>query len=449
MPSWDSLWTNVHLATMTEERGPYGAILEGALAIADRRIAWVGAEADLPHRDSRALIDGRGGWLTPGLIDCHTHLVFAGDRSGEFEQRLQGVSYEAIARAGGGIASTVAATRAASAGGAGRERRAPAGRVARERRDHRRDQVGLRARPRDRGQDARGRAPARARGPGSRCARASSAPTPCRASARPTGRAIWTWSASGCCRRSRPRAWPMRSTPSAKASPSARPRSRASSRRRGATACRSSCTPISSRIWAARRSRPASARSRPIIWNIPARRACGRWPRPAPWRSCCRAPSIPCARPGGRRSRLLRRHGVPIALATDCNPGSSPVVSLLAVLNMACTLFGLTPAGGARGRDPQCGASAWACRPRPAGRRPARRPCALADSATGRAQLLVRMDPAGRRTQGWLSNISRNLSLNLPCTVQELPQNCGLANRREDRETATPTLRGRWTEEVP
>ena len=94
---------------------PTARFLEGALAVLDGRIAWVGAEADLPHRDSRALIDGRGGWLTPGLIDCHTHLVFAGDRSGEFEQRLQGVSYEAIARAGGGIASTVAATRAASA----------------------------------------------------------------------------------------------------------------------------------------------------------------------------------------------------------------------------------------------------------------------------------------------------------------------------------------------
>ena len=77
MPSWDSLWTNVHLATMTEERGPYGAIPQGALAVLDGRIAWVGAETDLPHRDARALIDGRGGWLTPGLIDCHTHLVFA------------------------------------------------------------------------------------------------------------------------------------------------------------------------------------------------------------------------------------------------------------------------------------------------------------------------------------------------------------------------------------
>ncbi|MGH6903387.1 MAG: imidazolonepropionase, partial [Geminicoccaceae bacterium] len=114
MPTWDSLFTNVNLATMTASDTPYGAVENGALAIAQGRIAWVGAAADLPHRDATAIIDGDGGWLTPGLIDCHTHLVFAGDRSGEFEQRLMGASYEEIARAGGGIARTVAATRQAS-----------------------------------------------------------------------------------------------------------------------------------------------------------------------------------------------------------------------------------------------------------------------------------------------------------------------------------------------
>ena len=83
---------------------------DGALAVRTGRIAWVGAAADLPHRDAGEVVDGAGGWLTPGLIDCHTHLVFAGDRSGEFEQRLKGVSYEEIARRpGGGIARTVAA----------------------------------------------------------------------------------------------------------------------------------------------------------------------------------------------------------------------------------------------------------------------------------------------------------------------------------------------------
>ncbi|HEX5796271.1 MAG TPA: imidazolonepropionase, partial [Geminicoccaceae bacterium] len=115
MPAWDILLRNVHLATMTEGGAPYGAIADGALAVEDGRIAWLGAAADLPHQEAASVIDGAGGWLTPGLIDCHTHLVFGGDRAGEFEQRLAGVSYEEIARAGGGIASTVAATRAASA----------------------------------------------------------------------------------------------------------------------------------------------------------------------------------------------------------------------------------------------------------------------------------------------------------------------------------------------
>jgi imidazolonepropionase len=114
MATWDSLLTNVHLATMTEGGAPYGAIEHGAVAIRDGRIAWLGAAAGLPRHAAREVIDGGGGWLTPGLIDCHTHLVFAGDRSGEFEQRLTGTSYEAIARAGGGIARTVAATRQAS-----------------------------------------------------------------------------------------------------------------------------------------------------------------------------------------------------------------------------------------------------------------------------------------------------------------------------------------------
>jgi len=115
--SWDALWTNVHLATMTGNGVAYGAIEDGALAVADGRIAWVGRAGDLPGAPEHlatSLHDGGGAWMTPGLIDCHTHLVYGGNRAGEFEQRLQGVSYEEIARAGGGIRATVAATRAAS-----------------------------------------------------------------------------------------------------------------------------------------------------------------------------------------------------------------------------------------------------------------------------------------------------------------------------------------------
>ena len=114
MTTCDRLVVNVHLAAMTPGT-PYGAIRDGALATRDGRIAWVGARADLPAElAAHEELDGRGGWLTPGLIDCHTHLVYAGNRADEFEQRLAGASYEDIARAGGGIMATVRATRAAS-----------------------------------------------------------------------------------------------------------------------------------------------------------------------------------------------------------------------------------------------------------------------------------------------------------------------------------------------
>ena len=112
--NWDTLWTNVNLATLASGAG-YGEIPDGAIATRDGRIAWAGRRSDLPsgHR-ARKIEDGRGLWLLPGLIDCHTHIVYAGNRSDEFEDRLNGVSYEAIARRGGGIVSTVRATRAAT-----------------------------------------------------------------------------------------------------------------------------------------------------------------------------------------------------------------------------------------------------------------------------------------------------------------------------------------------
>jgi imidazolonepropionase len=113
---WDTLWIDAHLATMAGDV-PYGAIRDGAIAARDGRIAWLGARAALPGAPetlARTVVRCDGAWITPGLVDCHTHLVFAGNRAREFEMRLQGASYEAIARAGGGIAATVKATRAAS-----------------------------------------------------------------------------------------------------------------------------------------------------------------------------------------------------------------------------------------------------------------------------------------------------------------------------------------------
>ncbi|OJY51899.1 MULTISPECIES: imidazolonepropionase [unclassified Sphingomonas] len=105
----DRLWTNARIATMA---GPGMGIVEhGAVAAKDGRIAWIGSAREAPS--AVETIDCEGRWITPGLIDCHTHLVHGGDRAHEFELRLQGASYAEIARAGGGIVSTMRATRAA------------------------------------------------------------------------------------------------------------------------------------------------------------------------------------------------------------------------------------------------------------------------------------------------------------------------------------------------
>ncbi len=115
MHDFDGLLLGATLVTLDGERG-YGEMADGALGWRDGVIAFVGPRAGLrgdPHALARDVIEADGGIVTPGLVDCHTHLVFAGDRAQEFEQRLNGASYEEIARAGGGILSTVRAVRAA------------------------------------------------------------------------------------------------------------------------------------------------------------------------------------------------------------------------------------------------------------------------------------------------------------------------------------------------
>ncbi|WP_295486574.1 imidazolonepropionase [uncultured Pseudomonas sp.] len=107
-----TLWQNCHVATMAQ--GNYSTIEQAAIVSNAGLIEWIGAQADVPSVEAERVVDLGGAWVTPGLIDCHTHAVFGGNRSGEFEQRLQGVSYAEIAANGGGIASTVRATRAAS-----------------------------------------------------------------------------------------------------------------------------------------------------------------------------------------------------------------------------------------------------------------------------------------------------------------------------------------------
>ncbi|MET0229486.1 MAG: imidazolonepropionase, partial [Rhodanobacteraceae bacterium] len=113
---WDTLLVDCRLATLSGD-APYGAIENAALGWKDGTIMFAGAASALPGApDALAMrvesLDNA--WITPGLVDCHTHLVFGGDRAHEFERRLEGATYEEIARSGGGILSTVRATRAAS-----------------------------------------------------------------------------------------------------------------------------------------------------------------------------------------------------------------------------------------------------------------------------------------------------------------------------------------------
>jgi imidazolonepropionase len=112
---WDRLLVDCNIATMDPEvPGAFGAIENGAVGIQDGRIVRVGRRTELAGYQAKKVEPLHGAWITPGLVDCHTHLVFGGNRASEFEQRLEGATYEEIARAGGGIASTVKATRAAS-----------------------------------------------------------------------------------------------------------------------------------------------------------------------------------------------------------------------------------------------------------------------------------------------------------------------------------------------
>jgi imidazolonepropionase len=114
---WDRLLTGCHLATMDPAVArPFGAIEDGAVAIQDGRIVRVGRRVEMAGMRARSIESLGGAWVTPGLVDCHTHLVFGGNRAAEWEQRLGGATYEEIAGAGGGIMSTVRATRSSSSG---------------------------------------------------------------------------------------------------------------------------------------------------------------------------------------------------------------------------------------------------------------------------------------------------------------------------------------------
>ena len=176
----DRIWLNARLATLRSDQSGTGDVPDGIVACRNARIVYAGAAADAPSDlDATERIDCAGRWITPGLIDCHTHIIYAGDRSHEFELRLEGArATEEIARAGGGILSTMRATRAASEEALVDSALPRRGCVARRRGHHNRGEVGLRSGSRQRAQMLRA-AHAWRHGARSRSCQRSSAPTPC------------------------------------------------------------------------------------------------------------------------------------------------------------------------------------------------------------------------------------------------------------------------------
>jgi imidazolonepropionase len=339
------IWANCRAATLAEKAStPYGLLDDAALAVEHGRLAWVGSRTELP-RELRARCeqehDCGGALVTPGLIDCHTHLVYGGDRAQEFEQRLNGATYEEIARAGGGIASTVRATRAASE-----------------------DDLLAQSRPRLRELRAEGvttleiksgyglsleherkclRA-ARALGAQERMAVATTFlgahALPPEFAGRPDDyvdellRMLPLLHAEGLV-----------------------------------DAVDAFCERIAftsaqtARVFEAARALglPVKLHAEQLSDSGGAALAAGfgalscdhlEWVGEQGVRAMAQAGTVAVLLPGAfyflRETRLppvalLRQHGVPIAISTDCNPGSSPCTSLLLMLNMACTLFRLTP----------------------------------------------------------------------------------------------------------
>ncbi len=344
-PMWDLLWLDARLATMAEGTAPYGAIEDGAVAASDGRIAWVGRRADLPGppRQLAAKVEELGGrWVTPGLVDCHTHLVHGGDRAAEFELRLQGATYEEIARSGGGIASTVRATRAASA----EELEASASRRLRRLLAEGVTTVEVKS---GYGLDLENELKML------RVARALGRRWPVEVRTTFLGLHAVPPEMAG-----RPDAWVDEVCERVLPAVAAEGLADAVD----AFCERIAFTPAQvERLFAAARrlGLPVKLHAEQLSDSGGAELV-GRWHglsadhlehlSPAGVRVMAASGTVAVLLPGAfyvlRETRLppveeLRRHRVPVALATDCNPGTSPLTSILLVLSMGCTLFRLTP----------------------------------------------------------------------------------------------------------
>jgi imidazolonepropionase len=339
-----AVWTNARVATLAADAStPYGLIDDAALAVADGAIAWVGARADLPAawRSGAIEHDAHGALVTPGLIDCHTHLVWGGDRAKEFELRLNGATYEQIAQAGGGIVSTVKATRAATE-----------------------NQLLEQARVRLRALLAEGVTTLEIK---SGYGLSEEAEAKClRVARRLGGEERVTVRTTFLGAHALPPEFAGRADAYVDEVVRMLPVLHA---QRLVDAVDAFCERIgfsadqTRRVFEAAKALglPVKLHAEQLSDSSGAELAASfhalscdhlEWLGESGAQAMARAGSVAVLLPGAfyflRETRLppielLRRHQVPIAVSTDCNPGSSPCTSLLLMLNMACTLFRLTP----------------------------------------------------------------------------------------------------------
>jgi imidazolonepropionase len=340
--AFDLVVRNAHLATMAGAV-PYGALRDGAIGVKGDSIAWIGAARDLP-RDARATrtLDAGGGWVTPGLVDCHTHLVYAGNRANEFAARLEGATYEEISRAGGGIAATVRATRAATMDDLVAQSRSRLAALAAEGvttveiksgygldLDNERKMLrAARAVAAEAGVDVRTTLLAAHAVPPEFAGRADDyIEAVCSAMIPAAAREGFADAVDAFCESI---AFTMAQT------------------RRVFEAARANGLPV--KLHADQLSDTSGAALAAEFGALSADHL--EYASAAGVSAMARAGTVAVLLPGAfhtlRETKLppvdsFRGHGVPMAVATDCNPGTSPVVSLVLMLNFACTLFRLTP----------------------------------------------------------------------------------------------------------
>jgi imidazolonepropionase len=338
------LWTNARIATLAADTpAPYGLIEDAALAVENGRIAWVGPRGDLPQalRTRAEPHDAGGALITPGLIDCHTHLVYGGDRAGEFEARLNGATYEEIARAGGGIVSTVKATREASEEDLLRQSQRRLRALLREgvTTVEIKSGYGLSLEA-----EAKSLRVARRLGQAERVAVRT---TFLGAHALPPEFKDRADAYIDEVRGMLPQLHALGLVDAVDAFCETIGFTPAQTRRVFEAAA---ALGLPVKLHAEQLSDSAGAELAASFGAL----SCDHleWLSEAGVRAMARAGSVAVLLPGAfyflRETRLppialLRQHGVPMAVSTDCNPGSSPCTSLLLMLNMACTLFRLTP----------------------------------------------------------------------------------------------------------